>query len=349
MVRRLTQREMQRAYLERDASYDGVFFLAVRTTGVFCRPSCPARKPRPENVRYFDTAGAAVAAGYRACKRCRPLQTDGEPPKWVQGLLARLEAGEAERLCDADLRELGVEPTRARRYFRRHFGMTFQAYQRARRMGQALLDVQEGADLTATAYNHGYESNSGFRDAFERMFGRTPGRGREARCAVAQVVESPIGPLLICATADAVCRLEFPSSTPAEQFAALQRSFDGAVVPGTNAHLEQLRDELRRYFAGELRDFGVPLDYPGTAFQERVWAALLRIPYGQTCSYEDIGRAIGQPTAQRAVGLANGQNRIAIVIPCHRVVNKSGKLGGYGGGLWRKEFLLDLERRVCGS
>jgi AraC family transcriptional regulator of adaptative response/methylated-DNA-[protein]-cysteine methyltransferase len=341
---------MHQACLRRDASYDGIFFVAVRTTGIFCRPSCPARKPRPAHVDFFPTPKAAVLCGYRPCKRCRPLETDGRAPAWVQQLLDRVEHAPAARIGDADLRAMGIDPARARRYFRRCYGMTFQAYHRARRMGHALRQIRRGTDLTQVALGHGYDSNSGFRDAFERTFGQPPGRGRDAACLVTHALETPLGPLVAAASPTALCLLEFADGRATAACAAeLPKVFGCTVVPGTNEHIERLRVELAQYFAGKLRAFTVPLDYPGTAFQQAVWKQLLRIPYGQTISYEDLARRIDRPRAQRAVGMANHHNRIAIVIPCHRVVNKSGALGGYGGGLWRKQFLLELERRTLGD
>jgi AraC family transcriptional regulator of adaptative response/methylated-DNA-[protein]-cysteine methyltransferase len=336
---------MSRAVRERDASYDGVFFTAVRTTGIFCRPSCPSRRALPRNVEYFATAAAAQAAGYRPCKRCRPLDVEGRPPDWVRRLLAAVERSPDARLTDTDLRALAIDPARARRYFRKHYGKTFQAFCREWRMGEALQQIRNGVDLDDVVLGHGYESHSGFREAFARTFGKPPGRSRNAQCVVTSWVESPLGPLVVGAAPEGICLLEFADERRLEMQAAdLRDEFQCAVVPGTHPLLEQLADELTEYFAGKLTRFKVPLVYPGSPFQRSVWSALLRIPYGQTQSYEEVARAIGAPGAQRAVGRANGQNRVAIVIPCHRVVNKSGQLGGYGGGLWRKQFLLDLER-----
>lgn len=340
---------MERAVNASDASYDGIFFVAVRTTGIFCRPSCPARKPLPRNREYYATAKEALFAGYRPCKRCRPLDTDGRPPEWVTRLLAEVERQPSARWRDADLRVLAIDPTRARRYFRQHYGMTFQAYCRGRRMGEALQQIRQGTKLDDVALGHGYESHSGFREAFTRTFGQPPGRSRQAGCLVTAWVESPLGPLLMAATAEGICLLEFSDRRALEtQFATLRKHFGCAIVPGNQEHLDQLKAELAEYFAGQRTEFHVPLVYPGSPFQRAVWEQLLRIPHGQTRSYEEVARALGTATAQRAVGRANGQNRIAIVIPCHRVVNKDGKLGGYGGGLWRKQFLLDLERRGSG-
>src|SRR5215468_10303168 len=337
-------KEMQRAYLHKDTSYDGIFFLGVRTTGIFCRPSCPARKPLPANVSYFATAREALVAGYRACKRCRPLDTGGRPPEWVGRALALVNDSE-ERIKDAELRRSGVDPFRVRRYFQKHYGMTFQAYCRAHRMGDALNQLRQGASLDDIALGNGYESHSGFRDAFTRTFGRSPGTSHHMDRIVVSWLESPVGPIVTAANKSGICLLEFTDRRMLEtQFRTLKKLFSCAIVPGENAHLKTLKNELEKYFAGHLKSFSVPLVFPGTPFQERVWNELLRIPYGVTRSYEDLARSIGVENAQRAVGTANGRNRIAIVIPCHRVVNKDGKLGGYGGGLWRKQYLLDLER-----
>jgi AraC family transcriptional regulator of adaptative response/methylated-DNA-[protein]-cysteine methyltransferase len=339
--------EMRRAHVARDASYDGIFFLGVSTTGIFCRPSCPARQPLAANVRYFATSREALFAGYRPCLRCRPLETDGRPPEWVATVMAALDRAPAGRLKDAELHALGLDPARVRRHFLRHHGMTFQAYARARRLGDALGELREGASLDDVALAHGYESHSGFRDAFVRTFGRPPGRARTSDAQAVRVcwIESPLGPLVAGATDRGVCLLEFTDRRMLEaQFASLRRVFSSAIVPGRNAHLDRLVAELARYFAGTLQCFELPLDTPGTPFQTRVWEELCRIPYGQTRSYQELAQTLGKASLQRAVGRANGMNRVAIVIPCHRVVNRDGSLGGYGGGLWRKRFLLDLEQ-----
>ena len=335
---------MERAYLERDASYNGVFFVAVRTTAIFCRPTCPARKPHPKNVEYFPTAHAALFAGYRACKRCRPLEPD-DRPEWVSQLLADVERDPASRITDADLKKRGIDPATARRYFLKQYGMTFQAYTRARRLAGALKKIREGEELDSVVFDTGYESHSGFRDAFTRTFGETPGGRLDGDYVMLSWLRSPLGPLVAGATAEGVCLLEFTDRRMLEaQFATVRRLFKGPIVPSSNPHLELLERELALYFSGALKTFSVPLIFPGTPFQQQVWKQLLEIPYGETRSYEQLATAIGQPKAVRAVGHANGLNRIGIVIPCHRVINKDGKLGGYGGGLRRKEFLLELER-----
>ena len=338
-------REMMRAFLERDDSYDGVFLAGVSTTGVFCRPSCPARKPRPEHVRFFAGVREALFGGYRACRRCDPLSAYGQQPPWVTRLIASIASDPERRRRDADLRKAGLEPAAVRRYFLKHYGMTFHAYARGRRLGGAFQQLRRGARLDEVIMGNGFESHSGFRDAFARTFGQAPGKSRTGDCVVCTWIESPLGPLVAGATAQGICLLEFTDRRmlPA-QIETVRTRFDCAVVPGESPHFDRLRAELNAYFSGELRTFSLPLAAPGTPFQERVWAELQRIPFGETRSYDDLARAVGAPGAQRAVGHANGLNRIAIVIPCHRVINKNGKLGGYGGLLWRKEALLHLER-----
>jgi AraC family transcriptional regulator of adaptative response/methylated-DNA-[protein]-cysteine methyltransferase len=336
--------EMEAAYRRRDSSYDGVFYLAVRTTGIFCLPSCPARRPLRRNVEFFSTAGEALRAGYRPCKRCRPLEAPGAHPAWAAELIARLEAAPDERIRDRDLRERGVDPARARRYFRKRYAMTFHAFARAFRLRGAFQRLRRGAPLDEVAMSHGFESHSGFREAFGRVVGEAPGRSRAMGLVTLARLESPVGPLLAGATDQGVCLLEFSDPRRLEsQLRGLERQF-GPALPGSHPHLDRLRLELAEYFAGSRRGFTVPLVYPGTPFQERVWNALRRIPYGETRSYESLARSVGAPRAQRAVGHANGQNRLAILIPCHRVIAKDGSLAGYGGGKWRKQLLLDLER-----
>jgi AraC family transcriptional regulator, regulatory protein of adaptative response / methylated-DNA-[protein]-cysteine methyltransferase len=341
----LSAAEMERAFYGKDASYDGVFFTGVRTTGIFCRPSCPARKPLPRNVEFFPSVGRALFAGYRPCQRCRPLESDGRAPEWVEQLLDRVDASPDRRVRAAELRALGLSPERVRRHFQRSYGMTFDAYCRARRLGQAFERLREGADLDTAAFDSGYESLSGFREAFSRHFGAPPGRGRKGACIRVAWVRTPLGPMIAGAAEEGLCLLEFTDRRMLErQLGILGRRFRLPLVPGESEHLARVKDELDEYFAGRRREFDVPLRVVGSAFQQKVWTALQGIPYGETRSYADIARAVRSPDAVRAVGQANGMNRIAIVIPCHRVVNADGRLGGYGGGLWRKQRLLAHER-----
>jgi AraC family transcriptional regulator of adaptative response/methylated-DNA-[protein]-cysteine methyltransferase len=336
--------EMERAFQQRDASYDGLFFCAVRTTGIFCRPSCPSR-PKLEHVEFFPNVRAAIFAGYRPCKRCAPLATNGEPPAWVAELQQRVENSPDCKLQAGDLRVLGISPERARRWFLQHYGMTFVAWCRGRRLANAFTQIREGAPLDDVILSHGYESHSGFREAFGKTFGKAPGRSRAGERVVTAMIESPLGLMIAGTTEQGICLLEFTDRRMLEtNFETVRQRYGCAVVPGDHARLTTLRAELAHYFAGELREFTVPIDARGTDFQERVWAELRRIPHGATISYDDLAQRIAQPRAFRAVARANGTNRVCILIPCHRVIAKDGTLSGYGGGVWRKRLLLDLER-----
>lgn len=345
-----SDRVMYEAVKSRDSSFDGVFFTAVKTTGIFCRPTCPARKPHRENVEFFPSARDALSAGYRPCLRCRPLEPAGETPPWLERLLAAVDRDPVRRWTDSDLRALELDPRRVRRWFRAHHGMTFHAYHRARRLGIALGRIRQGDDLTHAAFDHGYESVSGFRDQFEKIFGRTPGSSRGQDAVTVTRLLSPLGPMVAGATREGICLLEFADRRMLEtQIERLQARLRCAFVPGTHEHVETLDEQLNRYFEGSLREFDVPLVMPGTAFQRDVWKALLEIPYGETRSYEEIAVRVGRPKAVRAVGRANGDNRLAILVPCHRVVRADGSLCGYGGGLWRKRYLLNLEGGPSGA
>lgn len=336
--------EMERAYKQSDESYDGIFFLGVKSTGIFCRPTCPARKPLPKNVEFFATQKEALFAGFRPCKRCHPMEAKGKLPAWAADLLNRIEENPAKRYNDAFLRSINIDPARARRYFVKNYGMTFQAYCRGRRLGISFEQIKMGKDLDDVALGYGYESHSGFRDAFVKAFGKSPGKSRDSEFIVSTWIESPMGPLVAAATEKGICLLEFSDRRMLDtQFATLRKYFKCAIVPGENKHLRLLKNELKKYFSGELRNFTVPIVYPGSDFQQRVWNQLMKIEYGKTLSYKELAEKVGSPDAQRAAGHANGLNRIAIIIPCHRIINKNGKLGGYGGGVWRKQKLLQLE------
>lgn len=338
--------EMYRALVERDTRCDGAFYAAIRTTGIFCRPGCGARKPRRENCEFFASTTEALRAGFRPCKRCRPLERAGAAPEWARALLERVESAPLERIRARDLTALGVEPRRAARWFRANYGMTFQAYHRARRVGLALHAVRGGTRVTTAALDSGFESESGFRAAFVKLFGAPPTK-LDARADVLRVrwLPTPLGPLLAAASDQGIALLEFVDRRAlAAQIATLRRRVGLAVVPGEHRHLTALELELDDYFARRSLTFRVPLHAPGTPFQESVWSALRAIPPGETRSYAEVARAIGRATSVRAVARANGDNRLALLLPCHRVIGSDGALTGYAGGLWRKEWLLAHER-----
>lgn len=274
-----------------------------------------------------------------------PAESRGDPPPWLDALIAEVERHPDRRWHDSDLRERSIEPARVSRWFKSHHGMTFHGYVRARRLGRALGQIRLGTDLTQAGYDHGYESVSGFREAFRRLFGETPGRSRSSRLLVFTRLLTPLGPMVAGASDEGLCLLEFADRPMLEtQIRRLQRRLKCAIAPGHNDYITQAHAELKDYFAGKLGEFRVPLCLPGTDFQRQVWAALRNIPSGQTISYRELARIVGRANAPRAAARANGDNRLSIIVPCHRVVGSDGSLTGYGGGLWRKKLLLEHER-----
>lgn len=335
---------MYRAFVARDASYEGLFVMGVRTTGIFCRPTCPARKPLRQNVEFFPRAGDALAAGYRPCQRCRPLDAKGTAPAWLQPLLDAVDADPQRRWRTADLQTLGVDPARVRRWFQAQHGMTFLAYLRARRLGQAFSRIADGAGVLEAAMDADFDSVSGFCEALRRATGSSPRQARERPALHVAQAPSPLGPLMIAGDGEAVHLVEFWDRRMLEtQFAVLEKRLNVVFFPGETAPMRRMREELAAYFAGDLRQFLTPLRFSGSQHQEQVWRALLDVPYGDTWSYGQLAANVGRPAAVRAVARAVGENRIAVVVPCHRIVGANGQLTGYGGGLWRKRFLLALE------
>lgn len=335
---------LYQAFVQRDASYEGLCVMAVRTTGIFCRPTCTARKPLRGNVEFFPRAGDALAAGYRACQRCRPLEPLAAPPSWLRPLLDAVDAQPLRRWTVQEITELGIDPARVRRWFQRHYGMTFIAYQRARRLGQAFSRIDDGASVLESALDADFDSLSGFCDAFRRATGTSPRDAARHRALQVMQTASPLGPIIIVGDAQGVYLAEFWDRRLLQsQFSKLERQFDAVFFPGETAAMRQFSEELAAYFRGELKRFATPLILGGTAAQEQVWRGLLKVPYGETCTYGQLAAAIGRPRAVRAVARAVGENRLAVALPCHRIIGSSGKLTGYGGGLWRKRFLLSLE------
>jgi len=336
------------ALVARDSSFEGLFVAGIRTTGIFCRPTCPARKPRRENVEFFPRAGDALAAGFRPCLRCRPMEANGEVPDWLRPVMREIDADPMRRWTGQDLRDAGVEPARARRWFQAHHGMTFLAYLRSRRIGQAFSRLKSGSAVTDTALESGFESLSGFCDAFHQSTGRPPSRSGSLHPLKVAQFPSPLGPMVAVADDRAVYLLEFWDRRMLEtQFTILEKRIGAVFFPGSNGPLEQLQQEVERYFQGRLTRFETPMEVPGTEHQQQVWRALLKVSYGETLSYGRLASEIGRPSSTRPVARAVGENRLAIVIPCHRVVGHDGNLTGYGGGLWRKRYLLNLEQGVA--
>jgi len=341
---------MYNALVAKDSTFEGIFIVGVKTTGIFCRPTCTARKPKQKNTEYYPSTKEALAYGYRPCKICRPMEQSGEPPVWLRGLLNEIDDDPSLRLKDFEIRERGIDPARIRRWFKKNHGMTFQAYLRARRLNEAFGRIRHGKRVTEPAFDSGYDSLSGFNEAFKKTTGFVPSKSGQNTIVTITRILSPLGPLFAGATDDGICLLEFSDRRMLEtQIKRLKKYLSSEFVPGSNKYFKVLHAQLQEYFAGKRTDFDVPLVVPGTDFQKRAWAALGEIPYGETRSYGQQAKVVGYSKAVRAVATANGDNRIAIIIPCHRVVAADGTLAGYGGGLWRKKYLLDLEKGHCTS
>ena len=327
---------------KKDLRYDGAIFLGVSTTGIFCRPGCPARLPKFENCSFYVSATDALAAGFRACKRCHPA---GGETALIKSLITLVESSSDVKITDANLAAQGIDPSTARRQFLSRFGMSFKDYARARRLGRAAKTLAKGGTVMEAQLDAGFESPSGFRSAYAKTLGSSPTKLHLPPLYI-EWLETPMGRMFSIADDAALYMLEFTDrKNMKRQFNRLRKLQGRAVLPGRTAITDQIENELSAYFAGELAQFETPLATSGTAFQRQTWDALQTIPHGQTRSYAQLAEMIGKPTAVRAVASANANNGLALIIPCHRVIAKNGGLGGYAGGLSRKQQLLDLESK----
>ena len=336
---------MRTAFAERDRAWDGRFVVAVTSTGIYCRPSCPARRPRPENTRFFAGNAEAEAAGYRACKRCRPdeVTRDGAAVE----LAVQLLRAAGDRLPLATLaEEVGYSATHFQRVFRRVTGLSPAAYSRALREERARETLSESGSVTSAIYDAGFSAPSRFYETMEGRLGMAPsawvkgGKGTTIRYAV---TDTSLGPMLVAATEKGVCRVSFN-----EGRAALEARFPAAELIEGDADFGELLQRVVDAVEQPGIAHDIPLDVQGTAFQQRVWAELRRIPPGETRSYAEVAAAAGKPKAVRAAGSANGANNVAVLIPCHRVVRSDGSLGGYAYGSDIKRELLARERGAKG-
>lgn len=340
-----SNKTMFSAFINRDSTYEGIFYVGIKTTGIFCRPTCPARKPRMENVEFFPSVKAASAAGYRPCARCHPLEAL-QKPEWVTRLQSLIANSNGRRLTSMDLKRMRIDPSTANRNFKKFFGLSFQAYQRAYQMGEALSQIRRGAKVISAQLDQGYSSASGFWSAFRNMMGEPPNKASHVRVIKADWIETPLGPLLALADEQELYLLDFADHKGLEkEILAVRRSTDSVVIPGENPIIQQVKKELKDYFSGTSLQFTVPFKMNGTPFEKKVWMLLKTIPPGETWSYQKLASLLNNPKACRAVGNANGRNRLVIIVPCHRVVRADGRLGGYGGGAWRKRWLLEHERK----
>ena len=335
--------------LARDRRYDGAFVYAVQSTGIYCRPSCPSRRPRRERVTFFPVAEAAELAGFRPCRRCRPAEAaPPDPGVPLVRTVCRLIDAHPERPAGlaALSAQAGVTSHRLLRTFQRVLGISPRQYRDARRLDRFKTELRSRGRVSPAVYEAGYGSSSRVYEQAHAQLGMTPAtysRGAPGTRIAFTVVPCVLGRLLVAATARGICRVGLGSGA-ADLEAGLRAEFPAADVRRDRGALAASVGALLRYLDGRAEPLDLPVDLRATAFQRRVWEALRRIPYGATRSYAEIARAIGKPTATRAVARACAANPAALVIPCHRVVRADGGLGGYRWGVARKRALLEQER-----
>jgi len=328
------------AFMRRDRRWDGRVIGAVRTTGIYCKPSCPAKRPKREHVEFFASGEEARGAGYRACLRCKPDEVGRDREAVARAVKVIDGADEAPSLSEL-AEAVGYAPHHFQRIFKRDLGVSPAEYARGLRTRRAEAALKDNGRITDAVYDAGYSSPSGFySDAKERL-GMTPsawrngGRGETIRWTT---FDSPLGEMLIAATSRGICRLTFDDSE-----ASLRRLFPNATIEKDDGGLRELVEGALTAIERPSAALDLPIDVAGTAFQEAVWRELRKIPIGETRSYAEVAAAIGHPKAVRAVGSANGDNHVCVLIPCHRVIRSDGSLGGYGGGSERKKRLLAAE------
>lgn len=345
-----------RAVLDRDASWDGRFVYAVRSTGIYCRPSCASRRPHRTQVQFFVRPEVAEQAGFRPCRRCHPRDTaQAASVSAAQTALVEQVCRQIEAQLDAPVRLAGLAAQarvglyRLHRTFRRVMGITPRQYAEALRMGLLKKHLREGRDVTTALYEAGYSSSSRLYERSDAQLGMTPatyrrgGRGMRIGYTVA---DCSLGRILVAATGRGVSAVYFgDSDRPLE--AALREEYPGAEIRRDPRGVSAWVRALVRHLSGHTQQLDLPLDVAATAFQQRVWEALRRIPYGSTRTYSQIARALGRPSATRAVARACATNPVSVVVPCHRVVRKDGALAGYRWGLDRKRTLLNQERALA--
>lgn len=333
------------ALLARDSAWDGRAYVGVSSTGIFCRLTCPARKPKRENCHFLPTVAACLAAGYRACLRCRPLRPEGAGDPVITRLLAALEADPARRWTEGGLVAMGLDPSTVRRSFKRQFGQTFLDMARQARLQAGLTTLAQGGRVIDAQIEAGYDSPAAFRAAFARHLGLPPGSFRTNARLRADWFDTALGPMIAVSDRTHLHLLEFADrkALPSE-LRRLHADCKGDLGFGRLPPIDQAEAQLTEFLAGHRARFDLELALHGTPFTRQVWQALQDLPAGSTVSYSELARRLDRPEAVRAVARANGANQIAIVIPCHRVLGADGALTGYGGGLWRKQRLIELER-----
>ncbi len=344
------QTELQNKWqqvMARDARQDGRFVFAVRTTGIYCRPSCPSRRPRRDSVEFFPEPKLAERAGYRACLRCKPTEISSQALAVALARQMLDESGNAVTLAGLSKR-VGLSPFHLQRLFKRATGLSPREYQAARRIQHVKSSLRKGDDVTTALYDAGFGSPSRLYEKASHQLGMTPGeyrRGGAGRKIRYAMVGTPLGRMLVAATERGLCAVRF-GETVAELERDLRTEFHAAELHRDDKAMREYVKPLLAAIRGEKTSIDLPLDVRATAFQKKVWDQLRQIPRGETRSYADIAREIGSPAAVRAVARACASNPVAITVPCHRVIRSDGELAGYRWGIERKKKLLDREREA---
>jgi AraC family transcriptional regulator of adaptative response/methylated-DNA-[protein]-cysteine methyltransferase len=341
---------LYQALLNRDPSYEGRAYVCVSSTGIFCRLTCPARKPKFENCSFHETIAQCLESGFRPCKRCHPMNTAAEADPAVQSLLEALEDRPAYRWSEADIIRLGHDPSTIRRSFKRQFGITFLEMARQTRIREGFETLVVGGKVIDAQIDAGFSSSSAFRTAFGKLLGMAPSGFQKDALLKADWIDTPLGAMIAVSDRSNLHLLEFleRKALPRE-LKDLHKRANGSLGFGRFEPTDQIEQELSSYFRAENAEFKTPVALHGSAFTKQVWQKLRTIPVGQTRSYGLLAKELGNPTATRAVARANGANPLAIIVPCHRVIGADGTLTGYGGGLWRKQKLIELEQKISAN
>jgi len=343
------QTELQNRWqqvMARDARQDGRFVFAVRTTGVYCRPSCPSRRPRRESVEFFADPNEAERAGYRACLRCKPTEISSQA-QYIACARQLLDNAEGVMTLNELSKRVGLSPFHLQRLFKRSTGLSPREYQSARRMQSVKAGLRNGQDVTTALYDAGYGSPSRLYEKAPQQLGMTPGqysRGGAGASVTFAIAPTSLGRLLVAATERGLCAVRFGESA-SDLERDLRREFHAAEVHRDNAAMKKYVEPLLAVIRGENTAIDLPLDVRATAFQAKVWEKLRQIPHGETRSYGEIAREIAEPSAVRAVARACANNPVAIAVPCHRVVRSDGAESGYRWGMERKKQLLAREQK----
>ena len=332
------------AVKNRDTNFIGSFFFGVKTTGIFCIPSCRARTPKPENLVYYTQVNELVAEGFRPCKLCKPTLNAYEMPPDIKQAIKMIHESPFEKIKDTHLVEHGIRPEKLRRWFKKNYGITFHAYQRMHRISNAYQNIKNGKKITDSAFNSGYESLSGFNHTFKTLLGKEPNKSNELCVIHIRRITTPLGPMLICASEKGICLLEFTDQKTLEtELINLESKRQATILLGENQIIQQAEKELNEYFQGKRTVFNTPIDQSDTDFQINYWHHIQQIPFGETRCSSSLAKEL--QTNERYIQETNKMNKVAIILPCHRVICNPNKLHDNRKGLERKNVLIKLEKQ----